>query len=73
MEEKKLKTLEENNSFVFSVSRDTFSPRLNGIACPKCGSELLDSQPCVTLASYPPQKNINCSSDECDYVGYRFC
>lgn len=44
-------------------------PRLNGLACPLCGAELLDSQPMYTLASSPPQKNVNCS--KCNYAGYR--
>ncbi len=36
--------------------------------CPKCGSELYDTNPMVVLTSYPPQKNIHCV--ECDYVGF---
>jgi hypothetical protein len=70
---KKLKTLEQNNAMAFSVSRINFNePQLNGIACPKCGSELFDSQPNSILTSNPPQKNTKCSSEKCDYVGYRF-
>ena len=46
-------------------------PVKNGIACPSCNAELMDSNPRVTLASYPPQKNTKCS--ECEYVGYRVC
>lgn len=41
----------------------------NGIACPKCGEELCDSQPSIILASYPPKKNVHCS--KCGFVGYR--
>lgn len=44
-------------------------PRLNGIACPKCGSELYDSNPSFSLMTYPPKKAINCS--KCEYTGYR--
>jgi hypothetical protein len=70
---KKLKTLEENNALAFSSTRVNFTvPILNGIACPKCGSELLDSQPNVILTSNPAQKNTKCSSEKCDYIGYRF-
>ena len=77
---KKLKTLEENNAFAFSGTAFAFSgtglafnvPRLNGIACPKCGSELFDSNPNITLTSFPAQKNTHCSSEKCDYTGYRF-
>lgn len=46
----------------------TNEPKLNGIACPKCGSELYDTNPMVVLTSYPPKKNIHCV--ECDYVGF---
>lgn len=69
--EKKLKSLEDYNAqqreYHFNVSID--KSVLNGIACPKCGEEMMDSNPMVVLTSYPPQKNVNCS--KCDYVGYR--
>ena len=69
--EKKLKSLEDYNTqqreYHFNISSD--KPVLNGIACPKCGEEMMDSNPMVVLTSYPPQKNVNCS--KCDYVGYR--
>lgn len=45
------------------------SPRSNGIACPECGNELMDSFPNITLTSYPPKKNVHCPS--CKYTGYR--
>ena len=68
---KKLKKLEDHNkeksldnSFIISKS-----PQLNGIACPKCGAELLDTHPTMVLYSNPPQKNIHCG--ECGYVGFR--
>jgi ribosomal protein S27AE len=44
-------------------------PTPNGIACPQCGREMLDSQPGVTLTSNPPQKNVHCP--KCGYAGYR--
>lgn len=44
-------------------------PSPNGIACPDCGAELLDTAPMVTLTSNPPQKQTKCS--KCSYVGYR--
>ena len=43
-------------------------PQLNGIACPRCGSELWDSNPMITLTSNPPKKNVHCT---CGYRGYR--
>lgn len=66
----KLKTLEEHNT-LRAAAHDAMaqrSPRANGIACPQCGKELVDSNPSV-LASNPPKKNTKCLS--CDYVGYR--
>ena len=69
---RKLKTLEEHNALAFSGTRIDFNePRLNGIACPNCGEELLDTKPHETLASFPPKKSISCSSKKCDYTGYR--
>lgn len=68
---KKLKTLEKHNaeaaSFQWAMMDN--SPRLNGIACPKCGAELYDSNPMMILTSMPAQKNVHCS--KCDYKGYR--
>jgi len=68
----KLKTLEQYNSESFKNHFFDFGkPQKNGIACPKCGEELYDTQPNTTLTSNPPQKNIGCLSENCDYVGYR--
>ena len=68
---KKLKILAEHNAQASSTQWAMMdsSPKLNGIACPKCGAELYDSNPMVTLTSMPAQKNVHCS--ECDYIGYR--
>ena len=68
---KKLKNLGEHNAQASSSQWAMMddSPVLNGIACPECGEELLDSNPMVTLTSMPAQKNVHCS--KCDYVGYR--
>lgn len=44
-------------------------PHYNGIACPECGAELVDSSPFITLLSSPPQKNVHCPNG--DYQGYR--
>jgi len=42
----------------------------NGIKCPKCGEELMDTYPNIILTSDPPQKNVHCP--KCDHKGYRF-
>lgn len=70
---KKLKSLIEHNSMSTTFHLGMLNPKPipNGIACPKCGEELLDTKPNETLASMPPQKNVGCSSKKCDYIGYR--
>ena len=45
-------------------------PQPNGIKCPKCGEELMDTYPNMILTSDPPQKNVHCP--KCDHKGYRF-
>jgi len=68
---KKLKNLNEHNAQASSMqwAMNDNSPVLNGIACPKCGEELYDSSPMMTLTSMPAQKNVHCI--KCDHVGYR--
>ena len=68
--DKKLKSLSEHNGIQWSTQSQIFDnkPKKNGIACPKCGEELWDSNPMVTLTSHPAQKNIHC---DCGYSGYR--
>jgi hypothetical protein len=62
-------SLEEHNK-KHGTLYDFTRPRRNGIACPACGCELIDSNPSTVLASYPPQYRVHCSS--CDYHGTRF-
>lgn len=71
LEGRTLTSLEEHNSTAWITHNSAFStePCLNGIACPECGAELMDSNPMVTLASFPAKKNVKCS--KCDYTGYR--
>lgn len=68
---KKLKNLDEYNAQANDLhwKLNSNEPQLNGIACPKCGEELYDSNPMITLTSMPPKKNVHCS--KCDYLGYR--
>ena len=68
---KKLKSLDEYSTQQNKVHWQINSnePQLNGIECPKCGEELYDSNPMMTLTSMPPKKNVHCS--KCDYIGYR--
>jgi hypothetical protein len=68
---KKLKSLDEHNTTAIAWNSSLYenTPVPNGIACPKCGEELMDSNPMITLTSHPAQKNTHCLS--CEYVGYR--
>ena len=72
-EVKAMKTLDEFNAerrkAHYENAEFWSKPHKNGIACPKCGEELLDSFPSITLTSDPPQKNIHC--DACGYRGFR--
>ena len=68
----KLKSLDEHNIEMSDIHWSNFyssEPRPNGISCPNCAKELVDSNPMMTLTSFPPKKNVNCT--KCDYVGYR--
>lgn len=70
MAQQKLKTLDEHNLEACYTQVNMFSnePKLNGIDCPECGCELMDSNPLITLTSYPAKKNVHC---DCGYKGYR--
>lgn len=68
----KLKSLDEHNTEMSNLHWRHFNsiePQPNGLACPNCAEELVDSNPMMTLASFPPKKTVNCT--KCDYVGYR--
>ena len=64
-----LKTLEEHNAARMAFYARSVEPHGNGIACPKCGAQLWDSDPKMMLPTQPPKKNIHCPA--CDYRGYR--
>ena len=63
-----LKSLQEHNKESMRLFFKQNTPQPNGIACPKCGAELVDTDPNVVLTSYPPQKHVGCL--KCDYTGY---
>lgn len=44
-------------------------PRPNGIACPNCSIELVDSNPHMMMMSRPPMLAIHCRA--CGYKGTR--
>jgi DNA-directed RNA polymerase subunit RPC12/RpoP len=65
---KSLEYYERERREYYDSMRQAMRPHPNGIACPKCGRELWDSSPSITLTSDPPQKNIHCPA--CGYRGY---
>lgn len=70
---KELISLEEHNIKASSAHYEASNgiAKENGIACPKCGTELVDTSPKLTLMTRPPQKDIHCPSGNCDYKGMR--
>lgn len=44
-------------------------PKTNGIACPQCGKELVDTDGNILLMSMPPKMRIFCP--DCRYRGLR--
>lgn len=69
--EGEMKTLEQFNIEKIKEYYTNYNRNIikNGIACPECGEELIDSSPDITLCSNPPQKNVLCQS--CGFNGYR--
>ena len=68
---KELKILDEHNSQATTFQTNMYQnkPQPNGISCPSCGEELMDTNPMITLTSFPAKKDVNCS--KCNYTGYR--
>jgi DNA-directed RNA polymerase subunit RPC12/RpoP len=66
---KKLISLEENNKFFNTFQYENVKVG-NGIACPNCGEELIDSDNYI-LTSNPPQRNVKCL--KCDFKSFRNC
>lgn len=65
-----LVSLEDNNRSKLKLFKQFDSaPIPNGIACPECGSELVDSTPGLVLTSWPAQYRVHCQS--CNYTGTR--
>jgi len=64
-----LQSLAEFNAEKHAIYRAAAEARPNGIACPICFEEMLDSNPMVQLTTSPPQMNVHCPA--CGYRGYR--
>ena len=66
-----LKTLKEFNRERMQRRAAVGAVEPNGIACPKCGHEMVDADPGRILTSDPPQMRIACSQTGCAYTDYR--
>ena len=66
---KRLKSLESANQERRAFYKKMTEPGPNGIACPKCGDQLWDTNPTMELMSSPPQKDVHCPG--CSYTGTR--
>lgn len=62
-------TLEEHNAGRMALYNAKRESTPNGIDCPFCGGELMDTDPNATLTTNPPQKRIFCQ--DCEFKGYR--
>ena len=67
--DKKLISLKDWNDSVFNRERKTRDVP-NGIACPLCGSEMVDTDINLVLCSNPGQLRIRCM--KCVYTGTRY-
>jgi hypothetical protein len=62
-----LESLEDHNNKIVAKSA---VQKANGIACPKCGYELFDTNSNRMVLSFPPRYPIHCNN--CDYIGIRY-
>lgn len=67
---KKLESLEDFNKRIIDEYKEN-QPSGNGISCPDCGCELIDSNPSMRFLSNPSQTGVVCRG--CNYQGYRYC
>ena len=72
MSEKKLVSLEEHNKQAMKQAveeQELAKAYPSGIACPKCGMELVENRTYV-MTSFPPQTPVKCKA--CGFQGTRF-
>lgn len=63
-----LKDHDARQATIHAASQPPQGPAPNGIACPECGKELVDTSPSTILTGIPPRRNVSC---QCGYVGTR--
>lgn len=62
-------TVEEWNArAVARIKAARASQEIKGLKCPKCGGELVDTEPRCILASNPPKKRLDCMA--CQNIEY---
>lgn len=61
-----MKSIEEHNREALLRHANANEHIGSGIQCPHCGDEMKYTNPGVVLASYPPQKRVECFS--CNYA-----
>ena len=62
-------SLADFNETILRRNRECPKRPVNGIACPQCGKELVDTQPTNVRLSTPMQKTVAC--DSCGFTGNR--
>jgi DNA-directed RNA polymerase subunit RPC12/RpoP len=62
-----LKSLEQHDQERRQWWMDRDMRNRNGLECPKCKRELVDSNPNVVLTSNPPKKHVHCP--HCTFQG----
>ena len=62
-----MKTLDEHNREARERHWSQRASQGVGVACPKCGSELINTSPGELLMSNPPKMRVHCGG--CDYLG----
>jgi ribosomal protein S27E len=66
---KNLKSLEQHNALKAAMYFQQTDTVPNGIECPGCAKELVDTDPGKALLSSPPKTPIGCPV--CGFRGYR--
>ena len=67
-----LRSLEEHDAEAWERHRivNNMNSKPLGIACPKCGTELVNPEPNMVLTSNPPKQHTQCTAKHCGYRGY---
>jgi len=64
-----MKDLDQHNKERYAqIAKERETESFTGIACPKCGTEMINPSPNMVLTSNPPQINVLCP--KCDHRGY---